>query len=250
MKYRYFIYPQRVQQKTILFTDEQMHHMRKVLRRKAGDIIECFDGTGMHYKVEIKKLSRDGSYGKVVEDNKVDLAKLTRITILQAYPALLAKLDLVVEKCTELGADDFVFFKADRSEVYVLPSAEKAERWKKIVIKAAEQSRRISMPEVYCLQNFEELDLSRYDLKILLYENAENIKWPESICKGEVTSPLGSPKNILIAVGPEGGWSEREVEMFKKLGFELIRPFENILRAETAPIAAVAVIRASLMTNN
>lgn len=240
---RYFIIPQRIQQNVILFDDDQMHHMRKVLRKKPGDKVECFDNKGNVYTVEIKKLSKDGSVGKVINIEKHDLLSKNRITILQAFPSSLPKLDLTVEKCTELDADDFIFYKSKRSELYVFPSEEKIERWKKIAMKASEQSERLNVPGIFCLKDLEELNLDLYDLKILLYENSKTQSW------NDIAAKFSDYKNILIAIGPEGGWTPEEVLNYQVLGFKDIRPFENILRTETAPIAAVSILKNYLYGN-
>ncbi|MEI7604031.1 MAG: 16S rRNA (uracil(1498)-N(3))-methyltransferase [bacterium] len=230
---RYFVVPQRVQQKVIHFTQDQMHHMRKVIRFKPGDNVECFDNRGYLYRVELKKISKDSTYGKIIETIETNDANERKITILQAYPSALPKLDIVVEKCTEIGAHAFILFKSKRSELMVQPSEEKISRWKKIAIKASEQSLRTSVPEIYTIDKFSDLDFSEYDAKILLYEKSENINWPDE---------TQTAKNIIVVIGPEGGWEPNEVEEITKEGFVDCKPFKNILRTETAPIAACAIL--------
>ena len=232
---RYFTHSQNIQQKVISFNDDQMHHMRKVLRLKLDDKVEFFDDKGTLYIVEIKKLSRDGSFGKIIEILHADIeSSKSFLTIMQVFPSSLAKLDLVIEKSTELGADRFIFIKSKRSELKVMPSIDKLNRWKKIAIKASEQSLRLSVPEIYLFENINEIELKDFDLKILLYEKSENLEWP---------SDIKAYKNILVTIGPEGGFEPQEVEEFRTLGFIDVKPFKNILRTETAPIATTAIIK-------
>ena len=235
---RYFVFPQRIDQKVIHFTDLQTHHMRKVLRLKPGDHIECFNDKGFEYKVEIKKLSSEGSFGVIVESIQHDIVGGRRITLLQSFPSALPKLDLVVEKCTELGIDHFAFFKSKRSELRVLPSDEKQNRWRKITVKASEQSRRYSIPSLLVLNNLDELDLEPYQHKILLYEKSENLSLHSII-----TESADLDSNIVIAVGPEGGWEDAEVQKFHELGFIDVKPFDTILRTETAAIAITSALK-------
>jgi len=230
---RYFVVPQRIQQNTIIFTEDQMHHMRKVLRLSKGDIVECFDNKGNLYKVKIVKLSRESSFGVVESFDVYDLNKNPKITLLQSYPTLLPKLDLVIEKCTELGVDNFIFYKSKRSQFLAQPSDEKIQRWKKIAIKASEQSQRITVPEIYTLQNIAELDFSTYDSKLILYEKSEN----------QNKNFVKDFSNLIYAVGPEGGWENTEIDLYRKENFTDIKPFNTILRTETAPIAFTAILK-------
>ena len=146
------------------------------------------------------------------------------------------RFEWAVEKCTELGVSRIVPVVARRTDAHLAKAAaNRVERWRRISREASEQSRRYSAPEIADpLKLREYLSLEKSSNKILLAENESDIQLGD-LCASEVETAL--------AVGPEGGWSPDEVELFVDFGWQPASLGKTILRAETAAMAALAIAR-------
>jgi 16S rRNA (uracil1498-N3)-methyltransferase len=142
-----------------------------------------------------------------------------------------------LEKATELGVSRIVPVAAERSEKALLAAASKrAERWKKILLGAAEQSRRVQIPSLDVLAKAEHVfSIENGDLKLLLSErpDAPSLR---VLLRGATAT------NVVLAVGPEGGWTDEELAVADRAGFRQGSIGELILRTETAVIAALASV--------
>jgi 16S rRNA (uracil1498-N3)-methyltransferase len=231
---RFFIKPTEIGSKIVNFTPEQSKKIRKVLRMKVGDKVSVFDGNGWEYNVSLTKITNSFSLGEVV-DKKLH-ENHSKITLVQALPKNL-KTEFILQKCTELGVDRFVFFESEFSQVdSVRLSKEKVQRWRSITVAACEQSGRLFVPEVNIWSD--ELEMLIENLKSeknsLLYLDREG----ETVNKLERES-LFSP---AIFVGPEGGFSKKEKDLFSANEFTPIKVSHNILRSETAGMAFLSQI--------
>lgn len=216
----------------------ELEHLRKVLRLKPGERISVFDDAGWEHEAVIRSLS--GMRGD--------------IEILRSYPAprnsplhlTLAvgltkgkKIDFVVEKATELGAQRIIPFVSS----YAVPKlderkiAARTERWRKIALSATKQSGRSEIPDISPLMTFADLMVHAqpHAVKVLCWEKETE----QSL--GQVHEKLRDAKALLIVVGPEGGISLREAELARQQGFERVHLGRRILRAETAAITALSL---------
>jgi 16S rRNA (uracil1498-N3)-methyltransferase len=149
------------------------------------------------------------------------------------------RMEWAVEKCTELGVARIVPVVAGRTESHLAAAAAKrVERWRRIARQAAEQSRRISPPEISAPVKLDELVAMAEDARIVLAEAEDGLLLKDALQRGAGT--------VLLAFGPEGGWKPQELAAFRDAGWTSASLGGAILRAETAVIAAVAIAAAIL----
>lgn len=216
-------------------------HIKNVLRLKPGDIIRLFDGTGIDYEAKIVNLSPGSIEVSVIRSFPSTAESPIQITVAQA---LLKdrKMDALIRQLTELGITSWIPFTAKRS----VPRPDqkrlfkRAERWKKIAKEALKQCKRGRITEISRTISFEDaLNLGKVsDLKIVFWE-----KESKPIDKTFLSTHATHPKNIFIMLGPEGGFTSKEIEMARERGFTTAALGPRILRAETATIAACTLMQ-------
>ncbi|MGB7584227.1 MAG: RsmE family RNA methyltransferase, partial [Terriglobales bacterium] len=149
------------------------------------------------------------------------------------------RMEWAIEKCTELGVARIVPLIARRTESHLATAAAKrVERWQRVVRQAAEQSRRISIPEVSQPIKLKEARALPGSTRIFLSESEKDVMLKDAL--------QSSAPDIVLALGPEGGWSDSESDQFREFGWSSASLGTTILRAETAAIAAVAVVFSEL----
>jgi len=208
------------------------HQVRDVLRMKAGDDLELLDGSGRTYTARIAAIKKDHAACEVlsVREERSDLP--VKVTIAQCLPKG-RKMDQVVQKCTELGAHGIIPVLSERA----VARAEKPERWKKIAKEAAEQCGRSALPEISSLIRLDEFLKTKgeFDLALIPWE-LEGQRTIKQALSGN------QAKSILVLIGPEGGFSQPEVELAKNAGLTPVSLGRRILRTETAAMAILAMI--------
>ena len=220
----------------------EAHHIKNVLRLKPGDHIRLFDGTGFEYKAVIRKISSARVDVEILSKvRRATLRSGTQIMVAQAFLKD-KKMDDLVRKLCELGVAKWIPFFSQRSIARPDASrlAERSRRWHRIAAAALKQCRRIDLPEIAEAFSFEEvLDFSETcDLNIVFWEN-ESTPLRRDIALNE----KNSIKRILLMLGPEGGFTRKEIEMAAHSGFVLAGLGPRILRAETATLAAVTLVQ-------
>ena len=216
-------------------SEEEAHHVRKVLRGKSGDVLEVVDATGSLFSAEL----REGPQAAILEKLEGAGERRTRVALYQAIPKG-KHMDFVVEKCTEVGVDVIVPLVSERSVVRpgVRPGAGdgKANRWRRVAQAAARQSLQLKIPEVAEPASFGEALRGVGDSGILLH-NEEGLPPLEDTIGGA---------GVSLFVGPEGGWGEEEVGLARDAGFSVASLGPYRLRSETAGIVATSRARAAL----
>jgi 16S rRNA (uracil1498-N3)-methyltransferase len=241
---RYFINSNQIVEQTISFLGEDVHHIGRVMRMTVDDKLLCScSETRQTALCQITEITNDMVVAHIVEWIKTETELPVRVTIANGLPKG-DKLELVIQKGTELGAEMFIPFNAARSIVKwdEKKGKKKVERWNKIAKEAAEQSHRSFVPVVSEPISLSELIQASkdYDYKLVAYE--------ESAKEGERASFAGAlqkmePNNsVLILFGPEGGLTEKEIEKLVQHGFICCALGPRILRTETAPLYALAAI--------
>ena len=205
-------------------SEEEGHHVYKVLRGRAGDRIEVVDRAGRLFVAELLK----GREANIVEERSVESDDV-EVTLYQAVPKG-RHMDLVVEKATELGAKRIVPLTTERGVVRLEEGDGKVRRWRRVVEAAARQSLRLRVPEVGEAVPFSQAVREVGETGVL-FHNGPDLPSLEDIVPH---SALG------LFVGPEGGWSEGELVVAKEsnLLFASLGPYR--LRTETAGMVAVA----------
>lgn len=221
---------------THLITGEDAVHITKSLRMSVGEVLTLCDSQKIEHLCKIERITADGVQVCVVSESKCQNEPTVDITLFAALTKG-DKIETVIQKCVELGVTEIVPVLTDRcvSRPDGKSAAKKQQRYRKIAYQAAMQSRRAVIPMVQEITELKKLSekLKEFDRIILFYEGG-----------GEPLRHLIRPTDQKIAIftGPEGGFEERETALLQSFGAETATLGKRILRAETAPLAAVAAI--------
>lgn len=241
--HRFFIPREWIDQEKVAIAGKQVHQLRDVLRLVAGDRIIVLDNTGWEYEVELEKVNRSHVSGTVKE---IRSAAEPRTTV-TLYQALLKgnKFELVIQKCTELGVARFVPMVCQRCVARNRVSEKNLERWRRIIVEAAEQSGRGKLPPIEPKLSFEEACKSASGFSLLAWEGEKSLGFRDAL-RGKIhRQRIISDKNQLsvnLFIGPEGGFSPAEVEFARDCGIVPITLGNLVLRAETATVVAASAI--------
>jgi 16S rRNA (uracil1498-N3)-methyltransferase len=242
IKMRYFyIEPEALRKKPVALKGSELGHLKKALRLKPGSRIGLVDGQGFEYVAVIRQFLTDRVELEITDKRRGTKESPVLISVAQA---LLKdkKMDRLLRHLCELGIAQWMPFMCDRS--VPVPGKERLsarlERWQRIVQESVKQCQRARLPQINETKSFEDLLRagSSYDLKIVFFEN-ENT----SLNALGPTAAQPSPKNILLILGPEGGFTDREIDMARAAGFLVAGLGPRILRAETATIAACTLVQ-------
>ena len=212
-------------------------HLR-VLRLRAGDDIVICDGAGRDYKCRLIQTLEHEAEAEVIEVVPCKAEPTVRSTVFAGLPKG-ERSDFLVQKCTEAGASEIVFFSCTRCVAKAVNMEKKLERWQRIAEEAAKQSGRGIIPQVRYEADFVAVlnDALQTDLPLFMYETGERETIRDAI--EHTASPIAS---AAIITGPEGGFAEFEVDMARKLGMHICSMGERILRCETAPVVALTAL--------
>ena len=223
---------------TVALPDHVAGHLVRVLRLREGDDCVLFNGDGYDYAARVAASSKRETRVEVGQARLVGNESPLRITLLQGI-ARGEKMDLILQKATELGVARIVPVDAERTEVR-LDAARMEKRlahWRSVVASACEQCGRARLPDVAAPVAVAEAGARSADaaLRLTLDPGGEH---------SLVSLAIGEDTAIAIAIGPEGGWSPRDREALRGAGFEGLRLGPRILRTETAGLAAIAALQA------
>jgi 16S rRNA (uracil1498-N3)-methyltransferase len=219
---------------------DQLHHLRDVLRLKAGDQITAFDSAGREYICSIAGITRQQALLKVVERKPLRTGQF-KLAVACALPKK-SGFDDIVDKLTQIGVDNIIPLLTDRVVVKTEEAqGSRLERWRKIARSAAEQSQRNTLPDVSAIQSFKDLlaQAAGYELKLIPTLEGERRSLPDCL----TGKP---PASAIVLIGPEGDFTTGEVEQAFKTGFQPVTLGDNILRVETAAAAVAAYLKLAL----
>jgi 16S rRNA (uracil1498-N3)-methyltransferase len=235
---RFYVSPTQITKDTIRIGESERHYLLNVLRLKGGECVQVFDGEGNSYIATLCDTRVPSLHASILR-HQFHPPTPPYITIFQGLPKF-DKMDLIVQKTTEVGVDQIVPMICQRSIPKRTEMAQKNRqmRWQKIANEAAKQCERTRFAKVLDAQPMDEcLALaSTFDLSILLWENETQQGFKEVLR----THP--GVESIGLFVGPEGGFSDEEVERAVQSGCIPATLGRNILRTETAAIVSVAVV--------
>lgn len=239
---RYFI-PEENWKEESVFIIEDAHHISRVMRSKPGDEIICVHPLHQAALCSITSMEESQIEAAIVSWIKEEKELPVSITLAQGLPKG-DKLELILQKGTELGASFFLPFQAGRSIVKwdKKKADKKLARFNKITKEASEQSHRTKIPSVLPLRSFEELldSSTEYDLCIFAYE--EETRGPRSKGLSSLLKETSPGDKILACIGPEGGFTMEEAKALTDKGFLSVRLGPRILRTETAPLYLLSCI--------
>ncbi len=240
MRY-FYIEPTALQKIPVILKGSEVRHIKNVLRLKPGSRICLVDGEGLEYAAVIQRFLADRVELEIISKRQGKKESPVHISVAQALLKE-KKMDRLLRHLCELGIAHWIPFISERS--VPTPGAKRLaarmERWQKIVQESVKQCHRAKLPEISATKTFKDLldDGQSCDVKIVFYEN-ENATL-NSLMKPSVPA---SPRNILLILGPEGGFSDGEIEMVRAAGCLIAGLGPRTLRAETATIAACALVQ-------
>ena len=221
---------------TASLTGDQAAHLARVLRAQPGQIFDVV-ADGFLHRAEVSSVSDNEVVFTLHEEHEADAA--LPVQLLMAVFKF-DHMEWGIEKATELGAARITPVLARRTEKHLaLAAAKRAERWRRIVREASQQSRRSDVPQLDdpapLRSALQQVDA---EVKLLLAETEE-----ENTLRAALQA-ASSGASVALAIGPEGGWTAEEMGMFRDAGWQQVTLGPRILRAETAAIAALSVIAA------
>jgi 16S rRNA (uracil1498-N3)-methyltransferase len=236
---RFFIAPSDIKDDRVRLSPEQSHQVQHVLRLQPGDAIVVLDNTGTEYGVTLTKVDKRETVGQVTSTQQARGEPAAQVTLLQSM-LMREKFEWVLQKGTEIGIARFAPVLTARSLVRVKDVEDKKlDRWRRIVTEAAEQSHRGRIPEIDQIIKFEEAvsSLAGFDRSLIAAPSQEGPTLRETL-----QGMSGRPVSVALMVGPEGGFTEEEVDAARRGGAVPISLGPRILRTETCAIVAPALV--------
>jgi 16S rRNA (uracil1498-N3)-methyltransferase len=218
-------------------TGDHADHLVRVLRARVGQEFDIAAGVTLRRGRIVSVAAGRVEFELGEEVSAISVANVTLLLSVFKFD----RMEWAIEKCTELGVTRIVPVIARRTDAHLAAaSAKRVERWRRLALQAAEQSRRTTPPEVAVpLKLKDAVDLPGA-ARILLAEAEQQV-----LLRDVLDSHLDQGE-ILLAIGPEGGWADDEVQLFKSASWISASLGSTILRAETAAIAATAIVISEL----
>jgi 16S rRNA (uracil1498-N3)-methyltransferase len=235
MARRRFFVPQ-VRRGSAELTGDEAEHLVRVLRAEVGEVYEISDNENL-YLAEVEVARKSLVSFKVLEELPLPIPEAEVVLL----PALIKfdRFEWIVEKATELGVAEIRPFEATRSERGLMQAAAKRKgRWEKIAHESSQQARRLRPPVIGEAVSFAEANKLAADVRLMLDEDSDVAMLQ---CLPEVRSVTD---RIALVLGPEGGWTREERESAHASGWRSCSLGGTVLRAETAAVAGLSVVRA------
>jgi 16S rRNA (uracil1498-N3)-methyltransferase len=219
---------------TATITGDDAHHISRVLRMKAGDALSLCDGAGNEFDAVITSVSPEAVVCALGKRHASEAESPVKVTLFQCLPKT-GKMELIVQKCTELGV--FAIVPVHSARCVVVPGKDydkKRERYNRVALEAAKQSRRAMVPQVLPLTELKNIDVQSFDLFLAAYEDETAVSLKQALRAANALT------SIALLIGPEGGLEEGEVAQLVKAGAKSVSLGKRILRTETAGMAMLA----------
>lgn len=231
----YYVKPENISKKHFVITGDEAHHLIRVLRVRVGHELNLFDGTSKLYAGKIEEIGKDEVSGTIFASRAGFLPKIP-VTLYQAIPKG-ERFDWLVEKGVELGLKKIVPLYTERSVTKDISEA-KIARWQRVSLAASEQSGRSDIMEVSRPLAFFEA------IKNIPEKSLAVIPWESEVTTtiSSAAGKFGNFSEARIFIGPEGGFTGREIDSAVSKGITAVTLGERILRAETAGLLSVALV--------
>lgn len=222
----------------VMVPDDAAAHLVRVLRLREGDACVLFNGDGHDYDARLVQADKRGALAEIAGARGIDNESPLRIVLLQGI-ARGEKMDLVLQKATELGVARIVPVDAERTEVRLDGERlrKRIAHWRSVVVSACEQSGRARVPV---------LDAPVPVSAVAACLGGEALRLTLDPQGGRTLAalPIAADATVALAIGPEGGWSPRDRAALRAAGFDGLRLGPRVLRTETAGLAAIAALQA------
>lgn len=243
----FFITTSDIKQDIITVSDkENFHHIAKVLRAKIGETLLLVDENQTQYKVVIKNINANTITTKVVETSKNSHSLSLELYLAQSVLKTDAQ-NFVIQKATELGLKGIIPIISDNCVIKESVAHDKIKKWQKIANEAVKQCERTDFPQIYSPTKLQDIiDTDDYQIKIACVERST--KQSLKACLQNLNNVQN--KKILVIIGPEGGFSAKEINMLEHANLHKVSLGNLILRAETAVISALSNVIYELEHDN
>lgn len=236
----FFVTPSQVKNSQIFVEGSDVNHMKNVLRMRIGEEVMISDGNNLKYLCEIIAYEEALAVLQIKETQESDSELLSKIYLFQGLPKQ-DKMELIVQKCVELGVYEVIPVATKRAVVKLdeKKAKKKAERWQEISKSAAKQAGRGYIPEVKGVMSYKEALCYAKELDVLLlpYELAEGMAETKKLIRS-----ISPGQSVGVFIGPEGGFEKEEVEAAMETGAKAITLGKRILRTETAGLTMLSIL--------
>ena len=238
MSHKFFVPEEQIVGKSVRLTGTDVLHIRTVLRLKEGAFIQVINGLDQLLNVRLVKVKSKEIRGEIIASEKFNVESPLAVHLGLALTKG-NKFDTTLRASVELGVRSVTSLATDRCVVKKHQAKNKTERWKKIVLESSKQCGRTKVPlvtegieslEIFCLNN------DSRDIKLVFWEM-------ESCNSLENLKVVQAPCSVAVLIGPEGGFSLDEIVKVREFGFQTVSLGPRILRAETAPLVALALLQ-------
>lgn len=222
---------------------DNIKHISSVLRLRENDKILAALKDNYSFNAKILKIKKDLIELEIISKNPIKRLLNTKITLAQSVIKG-QKEDFVIQKATELGVNEIIPISSKNTVVKFSSDKDKEQkldRWQKIAYESVKQCERLDVPVIERIMTLKEvLNIKDFDLKFVCAERNDELTLKKFLSASKFENPI--IKNILMIIGPEGGWSDEEFELFKKENIALVSLGNLILRAETAVVSALSQV--------
>ncbi len=243
--YRFFVEEEQINipDRRVYITGDDRNHIKNVLRMNIGEEVSVMvPGADNEYRCAVKSYTDEAAELELLFVKEADVELGCRIVLYQALPKA-DKMELIITKAVELGVSRIVPVSTKRCVVKLDESkgSKKISRWNAISEAAAKQSKRAYIPEVSSVMTMRKAleDCSDFDVKIIPYELSASSSMDMT---RKIIGTIAPGSKIAVFIGPEGGFSEEEIDMAKEAGFTPVSLGRRILRTETAGLVALSFI--------
>ncbi|MHB8917863.1 MAG: 16S rRNA (uracil(1498)-N(3))-methyltransferase [Desulfocucumaceae bacterium] len=236
--HRFFISPDQIEADKPVLRGPEVKHLVKVLRLGAGDVVELLDGSGRGIRARVESVEREEVVFARLEEFTPGGEPPVRVTLVQGL-AKGEKMDLVIQKSTEMGVSEIIPLICRRTVVQLdsRKAADRQTRWQRVALESAKQCRRAMVPVVRTPQGLGEV------LAAIPGGTACFMPWEEELNRSFRMALSGdNPGRAYIFIGPEGGFEVSEVEEARRRGVVTVTLGPRILRTETAGLACLSII--------
>lgn len=240
MRHKFFVPQEQIINKKVTLTGSDVSHIRTVLRLRAGDSIQVISDSDKWLTVRLVEVKSKEILGEVIASATINVESPLEVHLGQALTKA-NKFDVILRKSVELGVRSVTPLSTERCVVktHQAEGQKKIERWNKIALESSKQCGRSQVPQVAEKVETLETFCRKYegqDLKLIFWELEEKKKLKDLKLEAE-------PRSVAVLIGPEGGFSQEEVGMVRKYGFQTVSLGPRILRAETAPVVVLALLQ-------
>ncbi len=233
---RFYAAPEDVDTKIALLSSEETHHLARVLRLKTGDEAFVFDGCGREYRCRVSAIDSHARL-EIIEELENEVESRASITLAQSL-AKGEKFDFIVQKATELGVSRIVPLATDHADVKLREASreKRVERWRRISMESLKQCGRRKSVEIASPVALDEF-LKSSDAVMFVFSE----RGGQAI--NEALADVSDDSSVAALIGPEGGWSESELNRMEESGCRFVTLGPRVLRTETAAIVALALMQ-------